>query len=282
MEGVAFGSRKSERSSSFRQNAATAGQSRLGRARWPTVVGRGAWRFCWASPLGTRRRRAGRWPQGSAASSMAQPGRQCSSRPDQRPGPAYRAAAAYRPSVVLPLGLPWIGAHFRIDALSAFFLVVVNLGGAAASLYRASAMAATSARRSASCRSSRLPRRHEPRRAGRRRLQLPAAWEFMSLASWALVHGAPPRAGQRARRLRLSGDGEFRHARPAARLRPARPGPTAATPSPRSARTAPRRGVAALVLVPGAARRRARRPVSCRCMSGCRSPIRPRRAMSRR
>jgi formate hydrogenlyase subunit 3/multisubunit Na+/H+ antiporter MnhD subunit len=38
-------------------------------------------------------------------------------------------------SVRLPLGLPWIGANFRIDALSAFFLVVVNLGGAAASLY---------------------------------------------------------------------------------------------------------------------------------------------------
>src|SRR3546814_20897191 len=32
---------------------------------------------------------------------------------------------------VLPLGLPWIGAHFRIDALAAFFLVVINLGAAA-------------------------------------------------------------------------------------------------------------------------------------------------------
>jgi formate hydrogenlyase subunit 3/multisubunit Na+/H+ antiporter MnhD subunit len=37
--------------------------------------------------------------------------------------------------LVLPLGLPWLGAHFRLDALAAFFLVVVNLGGAAASLY---------------------------------------------------------------------------------------------------------------------------------------------------
>ncbi len=35
----------------------------------------------------------------------------------------------------LPLGLPWLSAHFRIDALSAFFMVVVNLGGAAAALY---------------------------------------------------------------------------------------------------------------------------------------------------
>src|SRR5262245_37022497 len=38
-------------------------------------------------------------------------------------------------SLVLPIGLPWIGANFRIDALAAFFLAVVNVGGAAASLY---------------------------------------------------------------------------------------------------------------------------------------------------
>jgi formate hydrogenlyase subunit 3/multisubunit Na+/H+ antiporter MnhD subunit len=37
--------------------------------------------------------------------------------------------------MTLPLGLPWIGAHFRIDALSAFFLAVVDLGAAAASLF---------------------------------------------------------------------------------------------------------------------------------------------------
>ncbi|MEI8394341.1 MAG: hydrogenase 4 subunit B [Rhodospirillaceae bacterium] len=35
----------------------------------------------------------------------------------------------------LPIGLPGIGAHFRLDALSAFFLIVVNLGGTAASLF---------------------------------------------------------------------------------------------------------------------------------------------------
>jgi hydrogenase-4 component B len=29
--------------------------------------------------------------------------------------------------VTLPLGLPWLGAHFQMDALSAFFLLVVNL-----------------------------------------------------------------------------------------------------------------------------------------------------------
>lgn len=89
--------------------------------------------------------------------------------------------------VTLPLGLPWIGAHFRLDALSIFFLVVVNFGGAVASLYGFGYG------------------RHEP--APHRVLPFfPAflagmnlvvladdaftfllSWEFMSLASWALV-----------------------------------------------------------------------------------------------
>jgi formate hydrogenlyase subunit 3/multisubunit Na+/H+ antiporter MnhD subunit len=38
-------------------------------------------------------------------------------------------------ALLLPLGIPWIGAHFRLDALAAFFLVVVSLGGMAASVY---------------------------------------------------------------------------------------------------------------------------------------------------
>src|SRR5690242_12674855 len=38
-------------------------------------------------------------------------------------------------TATLPIGLPWLGAHFRIDPLAAFFLVVVNLGGAAASVF---------------------------------------------------------------------------------------------------------------------------------------------------
>src|SRR5436190_16643209 len=45
------------------------------------------------------------------------------------------APAAPPASLTLPLGLPWIGAHFRLDPLSAFFLAVVNLGTAAASLF---------------------------------------------------------------------------------------------------------------------------------------------------
>src|SRR5260370_26652845 len=38
-------------------------------------------------------------------------------------------------TLTLPIGLPGLGAHFRLDALSAFFLVLADLGGSAASLY---------------------------------------------------------------------------------------------------------------------------------------------------
>jgi formate hydrogenlyase subunit 3/multisubunit Na+/H+ antiporter MnhD subunit len=90
-------------------------------------------------------------------------------------------------TIVLPLGLPWIGAHFRLDALAAFFLVVVNLGGAAASAYGLGYG------------------QHEPAPervlpffpaflAGMNLVVVAAdafafllAWEFMSLSSWALV-----------------------------------------------------------------------------------------------
>ena len=89
--------------------------------------------------------------------------------------------------LTLPLGLPWLGTNFRLDALAAFFLIVVNLGAAAASLYGLGYG------------------RHEtaPHRvlpffpaflAGMNLVVLAAdaftyllAWEFMSLASWALV-----------------------------------------------------------------------------------------------
>jgi formate hydrogenlyase subunit 3/multisubunit Na+/H+ antiporter MnhD subunit len=96
---------------------------------------------------------------------------------------------AASPSIefVAPLGLPWIGAHFRLDALAAFFLILVNLGGAAASLYAIGYG------------------RHEsePQRvlpfsaaflAGMNLVALADdaftflfSWEIMSLASWALV-----------------------------------------------------------------------------------------------
>ncbi len=38
-------------------------------------------------------------------------------------------------TLTLPFGLPWLGAHFRIDTISTFFLAVVNFGAAAASFF---------------------------------------------------------------------------------------------------------------------------------------------------
>jgi hydrogenase-4 component B len=95
--------------------------------------------------------------------------------------------AGAAPTVTLPIGLPGMGAKFRLDALSAFFLVVTNLGGAAASFY-----ALGYGRHEA-----------EPMRvlpffpaylAGMNLVVLAddafaflVSWEFMSLTSWALV-----------------------------------------------------------------------------------------------
>ena len=87
----------------------------------------------------------------------------------------------------LPLGLPWLGAHFRIDALSAFFLVIVNLGGAAASLF------ALGYGRHEHAPERVLP--FYPAYLAAMNLVVLAddafsflvSWEFMSLTSWALV-----------------------------------------------------------------------------------------------
>jgi formate hydrogenlyase subunit 3/multisubunit Na+/H+ antiporter MnhD subunit len=91
------------------------------------------------------------------------------------------------PTLVLPLGLPWLGAHFRIDALAAFFLVVVNLGGGAASFY------ALGYGRHETARHRVLP--FYPAFLAAMNLVVLAddaftfllCWEFMSLSSWALV-----------------------------------------------------------------------------------------------
>src|SRR6516164_2441452 len=100
---------------------------------------------------------------------------------------AHLIGATEPASATLPLGLPWLGAHFRLDALSAFFLAVVDLGAAAASLFALGYG------------------RHEdaPLRvlpfypaflAGMNLVVLAddaftflVSWEFMSLSSWALV-----------------------------------------------------------------------------------------------
>lgn len=99
--------------------------------------------------------------------------------------------------LTLPFGLPLLGAHFRVDSLAAFFLLVVNLGGAMASLYGLGYG-----------RHEESPLRilpYFPAYLAGMNLVLLAddaftflvGWEFMSLASWALVlahHGVPGNA----------------------------------------------------------------------------------------
>lgn len=100
---------------------------------------------------------------------------------------SHLLSAAEAATVTLPLGLPWLGAHFRIDALSAFFLVVIELGGAAASLY------ALGYGRHETAPERVLP--FYPAFLAGMTLVLLAddafsflfCWEFMSLCSWALV-----------------------------------------------------------------------------------------------
>jgi len=100
--------------------------------------------------------------------------------------------------LAMPLGVPWVGSHFRVDALASVFLVVVNLGGFVASLYALGYG------------------RHEPSPerilpfypaflAGMNLVVVAddaftflVSWEFMSLASWALVM-AHHREGDNAR-----------------------------------------------------------------------------------
>jgi len=100
---------------------------------------------------------------------------------------AHLLGGAETVTVALPLGVPWLGAHFRLDALSAFFLVVVDLGAAAASLFALGYGEHEAA-----------PRRVLPFYpaflAGMTLVVLAddaftflVSWEFMSLTSWALV-----------------------------------------------------------------------------------------------
>lgn len=100
---------------------------------------------------------------------------------------ALLVTAGFSTSVSLPLGLPWTGANFRIDALAAFFLVIVNLGGGVASLYGIGYG-----------RHEEAPQRVLPFfpafLAGMNLVVMADdaftfifSWEFMSLASWALV-----------------------------------------------------------------------------------------------
>jgi formate hydrogenlyase subunit 3/multisubunit Na+/H+ antiporter MnhD subunit len=90
-------------------------------------------------------------------------------------------------ALTLPLGLPWLGAHFQIDGLSSFFIAVIDLGAAAASLFALGYG-----------RHDETPERVLPFYplflAGMNLVVFAndaftflVSWEFMSLTSWALV-----------------------------------------------------------------------------------------------
>jgi hydrogenase-4 component B len=89
--------------------------------------------------------------------------------------------------LVLPIGIPWLGAHFRLDPLSSFFIAVVSLGATAASVY------AIGYGQHETAPDRVLP--FYPAFVGGMTLVVLAAdafsflisWEVMSLASWALV-----------------------------------------------------------------------------------------------
>jgi hydrogenase-4 component B len=100
---------------------------------------------------------------------------------------AHLLGAAAPLSLTLPIGVPWLGAHFRLDALSAFFLVVTDLGALSASLFALGYGEHETA-----------PQRVLPFYAaflaGMTLVVLAddaftflLCWEFMSLTSWALV-----------------------------------------------------------------------------------------------
>jgi hydrogenase-4 component B len=48
---------------------------------------------------------------------------------------AHLLTARTAEAAAFPVGVPWLGAHLRLDALSAFFLAVVDLGAMSASLF---------------------------------------------------------------------------------------------------------------------------------------------------
>ena len=192
----------------------------------------------------------------------------------------FLAQGAVPEAAVLPLGLPWLGAHFRIDALSAFFLFVLGTAGTLASIFA-------------------LGYAGHDREPGRILPFYPAflagmslvlvaddalsflmTWEFMSLASWLLVlatHGETETRRAALLYLVMANFGVGMLLLAFGLLSAA----AATMPSPPCAARRCRRGKAR-----SSTRLRssvpARKRASCHCMSGCRRPMPPRQATFRR
>ncbi|MDP2737897.1 MAG: hydrogenase 4 subunit B [Pseudorhodobacter sp.] len=102
-------------------------------------------------------------------------------------GLAALAGFGAGPDLVLPVGLPWLGAHLHVDMLSAFFLAILGIGGGVISIFAIGYG-----------RHEHSPMRvvpFYPAFLGAMALVVLAAdaftfllcWEVMSLLSWALV-----------------------------------------------------------------------------------------------
>ena len=129
--------------------------------------------------------------------------------------------AADASTLTLPVGLPWLGAHFRLDALASFFLDrrQSRRGGGKPLWPRLRPSRALPAPRAAVLPG--LPGRHESRGAGGRCIFLSVVLGIHVAGVLGAGDGAPSRTRQRQGGLRLSRDGELRHAGAAAGLRPA-------------------------------------------------------------
>ena len=91
------------------------------------------------------------------------------------------------PTLVLPFGLPWLHAHFRVDNLSALFLLIVNVPAAAASAFAVGYSAHLAERRRVTPFYPLFLFAMNAVLVGDDAFVFLVAWEFMSLTSWLMV-----------------------------------------------------------------------------------------------
>ena len=115
-------------------------------------------------------------------------------------------------TVALPIGLPWLGAHFRLDPLGSGVSRCRQPRRRNRKPVRARLRAPRNGTGSGAAVLPRLSRRHESGRARRRRIHVPVDLGVHVADVVGAGHGAPSSARQHARRLHLPLDGEPRHA----------------------------------------------------------------------
>ncbi len=104
----------------------------------------------------------------------------------------FQALTAPTQHLQLPLGLPWIATNLRLDALSGFFLILIGLGGAGASLFALGYGRHEAHPERVPALLPRLPRRHGTSHHRRRRLHLPICVGADVTDLLGAGHGASP------------------------------------------------------------------------------------------